>query len=707
MMILHPACFRLNFHAKEKKSLETRTNTTRRQTMNIKTWFCGRTKEITRCVSFTSALLLAASSLQAPGSAQITFPSSAVVNVKNYGAKGNGTNDDTAAINNAIKANIGTGNVLFFPAGTYLVSNRLEWRTSNGTWYCYLSLKGAGQSHTTIKLKNNCSGYTSSQSPRSVIHTASLNSHNPSNVGGEEGAGNDGYRNHIEDLTIDVGTGNVGAIGIDWCATNEGGMRNVTVKSGNRQGKYGINLGRALSAGPNFLRNVTVNGFDYGIHADEYYSSGSTIDTISLSNQNIAGIYLRYLSLAIRNLTSNNTVPAIRASDGSLTTIVGATFSGGAAGNSAVDISGDGAFYGRNLSTSGYLYVVKKGTTTASGGWIGEWTSNPVISQFPSTGRSLSLAIKTAPTFHDSNMSNWVNVYDYGARADDFGDDSQAIQAAIDAAAAAGKTTVYFPSVNYGGTPRASVKQYHIGRTINVYGSVRHIWGGNCEFYPSGSAFSDPNNPQPYFRVENNSGANVIFEKMKFMGGTWINGMQGAIFITQNTITPLVLRDVAASISSGAEAQHKWMYQNTARNPVELYLEGVSGDKWDFSYGQKVWAWNLNPEGSALNPKISNNGSQLWILGCKTEGNTTFVSTFNNGQTEILGGMIWGIGGSNAAISSVNSQLSVVAQFPAYQDSEKWAKLVEETRSGSLHTLLYSHAPRQRFGNVLTLYSGF
>ncbi len=62
-------------------------------------------------------------------------------NVIDYGAKGNGTTDDTAAINAAIAAaapsSSPTGNTVFFPAGTYLVSSTLSVPAG-------LTLQGAG-----------------------------------------------------------------------------------------------------------------------------------------------------------------------------------------------------------------------------------------------------------------------------------------------------------------------------------------------------------------------------------------------------------------------------------------------------------------------------------------------------------------------------------------------------------------------------------
>lgn len=46
------------------------------------------------------------------------------INVTDYGAKGDGTSDDTNAINSAITA-AAAGKIIYFPAGTYLVSDEL------------------------------------------------------------------------------------------------------------------------------------------------------------------------------------------------------------------------------------------------------------------------------------------------------------------------------------------------------------------------------------------------------------------------------------------------------------------------------------------------------------------------------------------------------------------------------------------------------
>ena len=56
--------------------------------------------------------------------------------VTQYGATGNGTTDDTTAIQNAINAAGAAGGVVYFPPGNYLVSSTLKWTavTSPGTY---------------------------------------------------------------------------------------------------------------------------------------------------------------------------------------------------------------------------------------------------------------------------------------------------------------------------------------------------------------------------------------------------------------------------------------------------------------------------------------------------------------------------------------------------------------------------------------------
>ena len=63
--------------------------------------------------------------------ASVEFPSAAgVYNVKEYGAKADGRTDDTEAIKKAFAAVKRHYQMIYFPNGTYLLSDTLSWRTS-------------------------------------------------------------------------------------------------------------------------------------------------------------------------------------------------------------------------------------------------------------------------------------------------------------------------------------------------------------------------------------------------------------------------------------------------------------------------------------------------------------------------------------------------------------------------------------------------
>ncbi|KAF7967644.1 hypothetical protein HWV62_33633 [Athelia sp. TMB] len=54
-----------------------------------------------------------------------TLTSSNVVNVKSQGAKGDGKSDDTAVLQSVLTKNAGTGNIVYFPYGVYVVTSTL------------------------------------------------------------------------------------------------------------------------------------------------------------------------------------------------------------------------------------------------------------------------------------------------------------------------------------------------------------------------------------------------------------------------------------------------------------------------------------------------------------------------------------------------------------------------------------------------------
>ena len=90
--------------------------------------------------------------------AQVKTLITPVCNVKGYGAKGNGVNDDTTAVQAAIDAaSVAGGGIVYVPSGTYLVSvaGMLDGRNYGLMLKGNVTLMGAGSGLTTIKAANN------------------------------------------------------------------------------------------------------------------------------------------------------------------------------------------------------------------------------------------------------------------------------------------------------------------------------------------------------------------------------------------------------------------------------------------------------------------------------------------------------------------------------------------------------------------------
>lgn len=79
-----------------------------------------------------------------------------VLNVKDFGAKGDGVTDDATAIQNAIQtAYADGGGIVFFPQGLYMTGTTIVMPMNPTTRRCDVTLKGSGPTATTIRRTGN------------------------------------------------------------------------------------------------------------------------------------------------------------------------------------------------------------------------------------------------------------------------------------------------------------------------------------------------------------------------------------------------------------------------------------------------------------------------------------------------------------------------------------------------------------------------
>ena len=518
--------------------------------------------------------------------AKVVYPLDAnFINVRDYGAKGDGTTDDTEAIRQAVLENIMLHRTLYFPAGTYLVSDVIEWRRENGTFGSFLTWQGEGLGLTIIKLKDKSAPFQNPQSPQAIVRTGS--------IGTQDGQGPRAHSNYFFDMTFDIGQENPGAIGVDFNASNTGAVENVEIVSGDGQGAVGLELTREV--GPCLIKNVTVKGFDIGINiAAALY--GITLENINLEKQNQVGILNNSNVVAIRKLSSLNSVPAFinKGNWPGPSVLIDSELRGGSPNQVAIENSVP--LLVRNVKVEGYKAAIQNGEDLITDSQVTEFISSDPINLFGSSQTTLNLPVEETPEFVDNELNNWVNVQKYGANPDDDLDDSDAIQKAMDS----GKTTVYFPN-----------GRYKLDKPAIVRGSVRRVIGFN-------SPISAPNG---FLRFEVNKHP-VIVERFNCFTGSRC-GLENA------TSQPVVLRHSTGALFSTTSATGTW------------FIENVVAPRFHLGKGQKLYARQLNCESPPPEPLLKNDGGYAWILGYKTEFGNTTSATLHGGKTEILGGLFY------------------------------------------------------------------
>jgi hypothetical protein len=459
--------------------------------------------------------------------------------------------------------------------------------------------------------------------PRPVISTYSRFMDPKSNMG-------QAFRNSLFDLTIDIGSGNPGAVGLHFLNNNQGTVRDVTVRSSDpeRRGKAGIALVTNWP-GPALFDRVRVEGFDIGIWSTiSQYSL--VLDRIELVGQREVGIENLYQTLAVRRLVSLNTVPALRTS-GSMAVVhlLDADLSGGEAKADAIVAQDGAAVVAFRVKTDGYGAAIRhKGTH----GLREQVVQGPTVSAFsthalqptskPEPPAPLA-KVEDAPVGELPPLDDWADITAYGAKpvlGKQVEDAGPAIQKAIDS----GKPVVYFPKGNYAIRTTIRVRG-KVGRFIGMESSIRGLTGS-----------------EPVWRIEDGDAPAVVFER--FEGDYTATSF---CYFEHASKRPLVLRQI---MNSG--------YRNTVRGGT-VFLDDVCGINWDFT-GQTVWARQLNPEAKGQDHfNIRATDSQLWLLGVKTEGPKT-VLTARGGRTELWGGFFYPSRGTEpgaAALDLIDSDL--------------------------------------------------
>jgi len=588
---------------------------------------------------------------------EITFPIQAqIVDVTQdpYNAKGDGKTDDTEALQRALDSHPNGNYIIYLPKGTYLISRTLAWPKGADTTQAYRRtiMQGQDALKTIIRLAPKSQGFGNPEVPKAVIYTG---------LGPAPR-----YRNSIHDLTVTVGPGNPGAVGIRFNAANQGTLENVHIIAEDKHGSSGLDMAFAPYIGPLLVKNLEVDGFDIGILTGSPYN-GMTLEHITLSDQNTVGILNQGQMVTIRALFVKGHVTGIHNYGPTATmTLIDGKFSHNRVGDRPPAIVNEGGvLFARNISCSGFASAIQDdigpGNKTLD---VFEYTSHPVQQLCSSPKQTLRLPVAETPVLPWGAPGTWVAISgDYGGTMGDGTDDSKAIQTAIDD----GAEVIFF---NPGG-------RYTINKDVIVRKNVRRIIGVEAKIDGTGKfVIADGVTPQ------------VVIERFATLAGG----------IRHRSNRTLILKDIGIASYDASEI-----------GAGDLFLEDVTLSGPMNIYYQNVWARQLHIDFDAVT-QVFNHGGNLWILGLTSTRSQKIIHTHLGGQTEILGAHI--IAGPRAKtqpmFTSDSSSLSIAGLRESAPVGNEYPKLISEDRPDQTPWLLASSIPQNASGGrTIPLYVGF
>lgn len=575
------------------------------------------------------------------------------------------------------------GKIIYFPNGTYLVSDTISYSHEN---LCNIFLglpgyelsrqiyfKGESRDGVTIRLKDNCRGFEfGANKPVVSFMRAEL-----SNVA---------MTNTFEDITIDVGSGNSGAVGLVFFANNTGSIKNVRIVSSDSEyrGYAGLEINHEIISGC-YVKNLEVIGFQYGVRvipARHYV----TLEHIALKHQKKAGIFVNNTMVMVRDIKSENSVPAMKI-DGNMAHVI--VTDGELTGGNPLDsgiVYSLGSCYIRNVRSDGYKSAVAfREFPRADGNRAIEFSNEDTYTLFDENAQTLNLTAEDIPDIPWNNdETEWAFSDEYGAIGDGVHDDTAAVQALMNS----GKKYIFFQP-----------GEYLLNGTINIPPSVERVNFMYCSLAAGEKLRTELKSA---FRVVGESDVPLIMEDVF----AWERFYGNFRFIEHASKRTLILSDLhiqTAAFYFNSEQGGKVFIENCACT--------VGGDMYravcPFEFvGQTVYARNMNPERADC--EIINDHGTLWLMGFKAEGYGTTVKTVNGGITEILGGVAsMGENKDLPVVVNENSDVSAILSTNGYWPEHIFPYAVREVRGGETRFIGYGELPKRLLNCFrLPLYSG-
>ncbi len=570
-----------------------------------------------------------------------------------YSAPSDGVTDATDALQRALNELAGTRRALYFPQGTYLVARTLKvpLRNPQGNHlYGHTHFLGQGRSRSVIRLKDGA--FPNPASPAAMVD------HGPHGSA-------DWFANTFQDLTLDTGRDNPGAIGLRFFSNNTGAVRRVTIRSGDGKGVCGLDLAYNDMNGPLLVDDVEVEGFRVGVRCGASVNS-QTFRNLRLRDQGECGLLNEGQCVSIEGLNSAGSVPVVRNRAGQMVLLsANLPGTGDARGLPAIENGAD--LFASDVKTLGFLRAIggMGSARSHAGATVKEFASFQTPPLFPA-GQRVALPSASLPATPWDDPATWKSPFQFGAERKEGADITDGLQRAIDS----GATTVYIPT-----------GAWRISRTVHLRGKLRRLTGMFSYLIPE-----EPVNSQnaPYFHFDSTLSGPVTLDSVS-SGFGWkkVYGVQN------DSPHPVILRDCEL-----------YEYRNRL-GAGPLFIENVVAQPFTFTR-QKVHAWQLNQETEGTH--ITNDGGSVRIVGLKTERGGTLVHTSSGGRTEILGGLCYTTTAGKLApmFTAVDSEMTLSIGERCYS-GDPYRTIIRETRKGVTREMAHSDAA---YGGRLVHYVG-
>ncbi|KAF2726063.1 glycoside hydrolase family 55 protein [Polychaeton citri CBS 116435] len=637
-------------------------------------------------------------------------------NVKDFGAKGDGSSDDTQALLSAINAGNRCGQgcdsttvtpaIVYFPPGTYVVSKPIQMKY-------YTQLIGDANTLPTIKATASFQGM------------AVLDADPYENDGSNWFTNQNNFFRQVRNFVIDItewkdGSGNPIGAGVHWQVAQATSLQNIVFEMSEQGVSAGTNAQQGIfmdNGSGGFMSDLTFNNGNIGafLGSQQFTSRNMTFNncrTAIFMNWNwgwtFNGITVNgaVTGLNMSNSPQNQTVGSVVLSDSKIQAQYGVATSFKTDNN--VPANG-GQLVIDNVDFSGTQNVVvdiggSNLPNAPSSGHVDKWIagvgytgpqSNKVTNSVSPGARPADLlnngAIHTVskPQYADLPSSSFLSAKSNGCKGDGTTDDTQAVQNLLNTAASSGKVA-YF---DHGA--------YRLTDTVTVPVNSKIVG----EIWPLivADGFKDVNNPKAVFQVGKADGSSSGSVQIQDLIFETLGPQPGAVMVEwnlqsqQSDETGMWDSHVRLGGSAGTELQ----WSDCAKDPTSdqstkdlskceaAFLMFHATSKSSGVYLENTWFWVADHEldESAKPSQISlyngrgalfESSGPVWLWGTASEHSVIYNYQFNH-VTSLFSGFMQ----SETPYMQPNPEVPQPFKFNPRYDDPTFTICQNQTGSGS------------------------